>query len=98
MTRSLSANFTCWRPDEPLRLKTAPPAVARADEFKTRVKQAAGDVVRLADLMAEAIAMEREARGLERLTAYWCLDEARTAYLAARGNQATANTLSDRLK
>ncbi len=79
-------------------------AVARADDFKERVKVAEGDTVRLADLMAEAIAMDREARGLEsvgkdgrqtfameRLAACWCMDAARESYLKARGSNSSTH-------
>lgn len=81
------------------RLDAITAAVERRDEFLERVKRAAGDVIRLSDLMAEAIAMDREARGLEsvgkdgrttfsmeRLAACHCMDAARTAYLEARGS------------
>ena len=77
----------------------AMPAVwARRDEFLSRVTEAEGDVLRLADLMAEAILMEREYRSLdpvglngkkivslENLAAMHCMDTARAAYSRARG-------------
>ena len=79
--------------------KAMPAAIARGDEFRARVTEAEGDAMRCADLMAEAIAMDREARGLdvvrrdgrvvfsmERLQAAYCLDAARDAFLRARGS------------
>lgn len=81
------------------RIEAIPAAVERSKEFFDRVAQAEGDTTRCADLMAEAIAMDREARGLsavgsdghsffefERLQACYCLDAARVAYLKARGS------------
>lgn len=81
------------------RFEAYPAAIARGEEFRQRIKDAEGDAVRCADLMAEAIAMDREARGLgiigrdgrsvfefERLQACYCLDDARAAYLRARGS------------
>lgn len=81
------------------RLSAIPAAVARGDEFKERVKQAEGDAVRLADMMAEAITMDRDARSIEsvgrdgrtvfsmeRLIACHCMDAAKVAYLRARGS------------
>lgn len=81
------------------RIDAIPAALARTEEFRGRLRSADGDAVRCADLMAEAIAMDREARGLgavgndgrsffefERLQACYCLDEARAAYLKARGS------------
>ena len=47
------------------RLDAILPAIAARDEFKVRVDQAEGDAVKCADLMAEGIAMLREANGLE---------------------------------
>lgn len=83
------------------RLDAMPEAIARTAEFKERVTAAEGDAVRCADLMAEAIAMDREARGFgvvgndgrstfefERLQACYCLDDARAAYLRARRSNA----------
>lgn len=83
------------------RMDAIPGVLARTEEFKQRVAQAEGDAVRCADLMAEAIAMDREARGLgyvgrdgrsyfefERMHACYCLDDARAAYLRARGSNA----------
>lgn len=83
------------------RIDAIPAAMARGEEFRERVKAAEGDSVRCADLMAEAIAMDREARGhgfvghdgrsffeFERLQACYCLDAARDAYLRARGSNA----------
>lgn len=81
------------------RIEAFPAAIARTEEFRARLKDAEGDAVRCADLMAEAIAMDREARGLgvvgsdgrsffefERLQACYCLDDSRAAYLRARGS------------
>lgn len=81
------------------RFEAIQPAVERGKEFRRRVTDAAGDAVKCADLMAEAIAMDREQRGLEpvgrdgraqftmeRLEACYCLDAAREAYLKARGS------------
>jgi len=81
------------------RINAFPIAIERTAEFKQRIAQAEGDAVECADLMAEAIAMDREARGLgyvgrdgrsffefERLQACYCLDDARSAYLRARGS------------
>jgi hypothetical protein len=83
------------------RIDAIPAAIARTAEFKERLAAAEGDAVRCADLMAEAIAMDREARGLgivgndgrswfefERLQACYCLDDSRSAYLRARGSNA----------
>lgn len=81
------------------RIEAMPAASARGEDFRRRVTEASGDAVRCADLMAEAIAMDREARGLgvvghdgrsyfefERLQACYCLDAARAEYLKARGS------------
>ena len=81
------------------RMDAFPAAIARTEEFRGRLKLAEGDVYRCADMMAEAIAMDREARGLspvgndgrsvfefERLQACYCLDDSRAAYLRARGS------------
>lgn len=81
------------------RIEAFPSVIARTQEFKQRVAASEGDAVRCADLMAEAIAMDREARGLgfvgrdgrsyfefERMNACYCLDDARAAYLRARGS------------
>lgn len=85
------------------RIDAYPAAIARGEEFRQRVKDAAGDAVRCADLMAEAIAMDREARGMgvvgldgrsifefERMQACYCLDAARDQYLKARGSNQPA--------
>ena len=82
------------------RLDDIPRAIARGHAFQERVKGAAGDAPRCADLMAEAIEMHREARGLEvvsktgkvmlcmeELQAVYCLDAAAAAYLLARKRQ-----------
>lgn len=79
------------------RLDAIPSAIARGHKFQERVKEAAGDAVQCADLMAEAIAMHQAARGLEvvkrngqvllcmeELQAVYCLDAASAAYLLAR--------------
>jgi hypothetical protein len=79
------------------RLDDIPRAIARGHAFQERVKQAAGHFTQCADLMAEAIEMHREARGLEvvnksgkvtlcmeELQAVYCLDAACAAYLLAR--------------
>lgn len=81
------------------RINSFAAAQERGAEFRRRVIAAAGDPVRCADLMAEAIAMDREARGLgvvgrdgrsffemERMEACYCLDAARAEYLKARGS------------
>lgn len=81
------------------RLEAIPEAMRRGEEFQARVADAAGDVMKCADLMAEAIAMDREANFLEvvardgrktmcmeKLQAGYCLDAARTEYLRARGS------------
>jgi hypothetical protein len=80
------------------RFDAIPEVLARGEAFRARVATAAGNVLLLADLMAEAIAMDRESRPLEpvgrdhrvyfafeRLQAMYCLDAARAAYVAARG-------------
>lgn len=72
--------------------------MARGDDFRKRLSEVLpGDALRYADMMAEAIALDREARGLEvvgkdgrttfsaeELQACYCLDDARKAYLQAR--------------
>jgi hypothetical protein len=71
-------------------------AIRQGNEFRARAA-AADDILQCADLMAEAIAMHRAARGLEtvgrdnrlhvtfeELRAMYCLDAARAAYLAIR--------------
>lgn len=81
------------------RLDAIPAAIETGESFRHRVAEAEGDAVRCADLMAEAIAMHREQRGLETvgrdgravltmesLEAMYCLDAARDAYLRARGS------------
>ena len=83
------------------RLDAIPAALARREDFMARLKDAAGDRWRLADMMAEAIAMGREARGLEgvgrfgtqvvcieEIAAAHCMDAARDAYLLASGSNA----------
>lgn len=54
------------------RLDAIRPTIARGEAFRQRVSDAAGDVVRCADLMAEAIAMHREQRGLEVVGRRYC--------------------------
>lgn len=84
------------------RLEAIESSIAQGDDFKSRVKDAEGDQIRLSDLMAEAIAMDRASRSLERvgkngkitfsverLMACHCMDAAREAYLRARGSNAT---------
>lgn len=95
-TRFGGKNRTAWD-----RINAIPAAVARGEAFRQRVTEAAGDAVKLADLMAEAIAMAREARGLdsvgrdgrsvvgvEEMQAAYCMDAAAGAYLKARGSNA----------
>lgn len=80
------------------RLDAILPAMERGNEFKQRCANAGRDVLKCADLMAEAIAMDREQRGLEvvgrdgrktmsmeDLQSSYCLDAAREAYCKARG-------------
>lgn len=74
-------------------------AVVRGTEVLARIREAEGDAQRLALLMAESIAMAREARGIspigrdgrthvvmEELQAAYCMDAARSAYLRAIGS------------
>lgn len=81
------------------RLDAIPAAMARGEAFKARVKEATGDAVRCADLMAEAVDMEIEANGLEvvghsgkatvcieSVVAAHCLIAARDEYRRARGS------------
>jgi hypothetical protein len=83
------------------RLDAIPAAIERAEEFQRRIKTAEGDVAKCADLMAEAILMATEARGLEmmgrdgretvtveEIKAAHCMNDARAAYLRARGSNA----------
>ncbi len=76
------------------RFDAIPAAMQRGEEFRARVA-AATDILQCADLMAEAIAMERESRSLEpvdrnhriyfafeQLQAMYCLDAAQRAYIA----------------
>jgi len=78
------------------RFAAIPGAIQQGEAFRARCA-AASDLLQCADLMAEAIAMHREARGLEtvgrdsrllvtfeELQAMYCLDAARAAYVAAR--------------
>lgn len=81
------------------RLDAIEPSLARREEFYERVAAADGDVVRCADLMAEAIQMKLEANGvetvgrdgkktvaIEELVSAHCMLKARDAYLKARGS------------
>ena len=81
------------------RLEAIQPAIERRDEFRQRVSDAEGDAVRCADLMAEAIKMTYDARGhepvgrdgravvcAEEVLAAHCMNDARAAYLRARGS------------
>lgn len=89
------------------RLDAIPAAIDRRDEFCARVKEAEGDAVRCADLMAEAIAMQIDANhmevvgksgkvtvSIEDVMAGHCMIAAKDAYLRARGSNAA--TLSQR--
>lgn len=79
------------------RLNAIEPAVAAGNAFLARVKDAEGDLLRCADLMAEAIGLSRDVRRLEtigrdgrsaismeELQCMYCVDGAREAYLRAR--------------
>ncbi len=79
------------------RLDAITPAIDRRDAFRKLVAAAAGDVLRCADLMAEAIQMQYDANGMEKVDrsgkavvciehvcAAHCLIAARNAYLRAR--------------
>lgn len=81
------------------RLDAIPAAIKRSDEFKERIKNAEGDTVRCADLMAEAIQMQIDSNPLEtvgrdgrvtmtmeRVTSAHCMIAARAAYLRARSS------------
>lgn len=81
------------------RLDAILPAVERRDEFCGRVKEAEGDAVRCADLMAEAITMQIDANHMETVgrsgkvtvciedvMAGHCMIAAKDAYLRARGS------------
>lgn len=80
------------------RLDATLPTIERGEKFKELIRKAEGDVTRLADLMAEAIELECEARGLETvgndgrifvymesLVAAHCAIDAKNAYWKARG-------------
>lgn len=84
------------------RLNSIAPSVADGEEFRSRIKDAEGDTSGCADLMAEAIEMNRRARGhemvgrdgrdmfsMEELQSYYCLDAAREAYLRAKRSNAS---------
>lgn len=87
------------------RLDAIPDAIERRDEFRVRVVAAGSDIMRCADLMAEAIAMKLESNGLEtvgrngkvtvsmeNVCASHCLIYARDAYMIARmSNSARIN-------
>ncbi len=78
------------------RLAAISGAMERGGKFRERVHLADGDALSLADLMAEAIAMNRDARAfevvrggraivcIEEIESYHCMDAARAAYLYAR--------------
>lgn len=79
------------------RLEAMSDAIKRGEAFRARVTEAADDVLRCADLMAEAVEMVREANGLEvvgrdgratltmeDLQAFYCLDAAKKAYIKLR--------------
>ena len=81
------------------RLDAIPAAIERGEELQRRIKAAEGDAVKCADLMAEAISMANESRGLEvvgrdgrktvtveEIKAAHCMNDARIAYLKARGS------------
>ena len=81
------------------RLEEIPAAIHRGEEFHDRLIDADGDAARCADLMAEAIAMHREAMALEtvgmngkstfsaeEVVASHCMQDSRIAYLKARGS------------
>lgn len=85
------------------RLDAITAAVERGEEFQRRVMEAEGDAVKCADLMAEAIAMAQEARShepvgrdgrsivcVEEIKAAHCMNDARAAYLRARGSNQSA--------
>jgi hypothetical protein len=79
------------------RLDAIPAAIALRDVFKMRVEAAGKDIMRCADLMAEAIEMKIKSNGLEtvgrngkvtvsieNVCASHCLVYARDAYMIAR--------------
>lgn len=80
-------------------------AIGQREEFMAAVKDAEGDAVRCADLMARAVTMRYEANGLEPIgrdgrsfagvedmVADHCLIAARDAYLRARGSNTAPPT------
>lgn len=80
------------------------PAIERGESFKALIRSAGDDVARLADLMAEAIELECEARGLdtvgrdgrkvvciESIISSHCAIAAKDAYLKARGSNRPAH-------
>ena len=80
------------------RMDDSPAAIERGKELLERIEAAAGDAGVLADRMAEAIGLWREARGMSRvgrdgrtifgieeLYAALCCDKARELYLVASG-------------
>jgi hypothetical protein len=82
------------------RLAAIPGAIDLGSDFRSRVSLAEGNALSLADLMAESIAMNRVARGLEvvdrggrsivcveEIESYHCMDAARDAYLCARSGK-----------
>ena len=77
------------------------PTIAAREDFLGRLKSAEGDAVRCADMMAEAIGMQRDSNSkdvvgrdgrkvvaIEYVVAAHCLFAARDAYLRARGSNA----------
>lgn len=85
------------------RLDATLPAIERGEKFKELIRKAEDDVIRLADLMAKAIELECEARGLEpvgndgrkfvymeAIIAAHCAIDAKNAYLAARSKRHAA--------
>jgi hypothetical protein len=82
------------------RLRAIPAALARGDAFRSRIIAAEGDLLALADLMAESILVNRESRCLElvgrdgrstvcveEIDSYHSMDAARESYLCARGGK-----------
>lgn len=81
------------------RLDAIVPAVKAGEEFRARIVEAGADIVKCADLMAEAIELYvgtcgleiigRDGRAtmcMEELQANYSLQAARKAYLKARGS------------
>lgn len=91
------------------RLDAISKAVEDGGNFRALVAAAEGDVVRCADLMAEAVDMHRAQRGLEpvgrdgrlpmtveNLEAMYCLDAARAAYGRARRSNTHSQQIVER--